>query len=330
MKIYAARKIGYDAEGLRRAVEYLCEQVCDRNNLPGYKITDYAVELHGNRPYLECSIRFDNAEYTHIKYPDTGYLTLYQAIPANTRISESYLVDLGWVNKLEDRLVTPAVRELHQADFELFADTVDERAQQYGMVLECSADPNLKSDRHGGLEGSFRVKFVSAEGPYSPYYDDNVIIRSKMFPDIHAYLGYFERYCYWRPKMSQQDVTSAAIEIVNKYHDSIEELNAKIDKTNSNISKLDSYKAICEDIANQLTQHFPGLRVEPSRPSDKWIISEGPRAEFYLIYNGDFLDNLRVKDVFHADMNKLIKNMKRRLQRIDQQGTKDESGFTYL
>ena len=336
MKIHAARKIGYDAEGLRRAVEYLCEQVCDRNNLPGYKIPDYAVVLHGNRPYLECKIRFDNAEYTHIEYSDTGNLTLYQSIPANTSISESYLVDLGWVNKLEDRLVTPAVREPHlaayQADFELFADTVDELAQQYGMVLECTADPDLRSDWHGGLEGLFRVKFVSAEGPYSPYYDNGYRrISSKAVPNIDGLSASSFSYWYWHPGVTSQDVKSAAVASVDNYHALIDSLNAYIDKAVTNTDRLDSYKDICTDIAAQLSKQFAGLSVRPWLSDNRWIVANAPRAEFSVYYGGESLNNLKIADVFQADISKLIRNMQRRLQKVDQRRAEEESsGFTYL
>lgn len=326
MKIYAARKIGYDAEGLRRAVEYLCQTICDDMGLAGYEIVKYgdAVASRGSIK-LDISVLFDGA-YS-IYYGKLGEpIKLSLRAPVNTKIAYSYFTDNGYASHVESNLTTErpeSYQAKYEADFELFVSELNKRAREAGLKFECRRAANTEMWRT--VHGLFYIDFISAEGPHAPYQCSNNFIESVSNSNIDEYVD-CSNWITWTPYCTELSLADDAQNIVDCYRSALNKLNAKTDQINEG-----SYSTLCKTIAEQLNSSFPQLQITPQL--DWWHINDATstgRAAFSLVYNGEKLTDLEVDDVYHVDMNKLIKNMKRRLQRVDQRRAEESTGFTYL
>lgn len=323
MKIYAARKIGYDAEGLRRAVEYLCQYVCDDMGLVGYNIDKYKVgKLHRDGVYVFCVVDFEGAK----SHGWGGQAYIYLDAPTDQQIPEDYFVrDTNSVLEIEQKLTPDSDMDRYQAkydhDFEIFCSAIDDTLNGSGLSVECIRSPEVLNSN--SLIGTFYARLIAVDGPYAPYRVDYHHVNSEAYPEVPASTQLIVRnYWYWDPVASESAVNEAAASVATG-------LISCIDEMNDRISKYDDYLNICNQIVDTLTAAIPGLDVTHRT---RWAGESIPAAYFDISYNGTALNNtLDIPDVFHVDMNKLVKNMKRRLQRVDQRRAEKEStGFTYL
>lgn len=192
----------------------------------------------------------------------------------------------------------------YDTDFELFCDAVQsaEFRNRDTVDLVCTKSPERLQD---ASDERFRF-IVSVQSDYfqnSSYFHNYIAYTEDPLISEYAWMDWYE----WTPDSTEQDIVSDAEEIVSV-------IDAAIDKLYTKIDNLDGYAEALDAIVEKLEAAFPDLQVD----LDPRVRVYAPKAYVQLVYRGDRLNDLKIDNVFQADISQIIKNMKRKLRRADQ------------